>query len=445
VSEFVDVEAVRVLDGYRLELTFSTGEVRELDVERYLWGPAFEPLRDPAEFTKVAVDPELGTIVWPNGADLSPEELYAQSTPAPTSRAVPDTTAAGGQQAQLRAAHRAQLLATECPTLTELAARRGDSDVGVTGAWAAARVLARELIVLNAPDDNLVVPAFQLTPAGDPRPELRPLLAELRAGRVSGWESWTWLTSPSSYLSGEVPEQAAVTDPARAAQAAARFAASSGGPIRVDLSRFTTAGFGTVHGAAVDGLRVGEIVTVADEDSDELRAEVVAIRPEAADLRVSWDRRLAAGDPAVPVVRIELGPVQRDLHLVELTDVDLESGPLAVGDRLELVDEGGYRYRAVVQAVEPGRYGNRYGVRFSLVTGGTLDTKGGPRTNTEGQVLDDTGSPIPGLYGVGNCVASPSAQAYWAGGATLGPILALAHRAATAAHAERVAEPQPVS
>jgi hypothetical protein len=37
------------------------------------------------------------------------------------------------------------------------------------------------------------------------------------------------------------------------------------------------------------------------------------------------------------------------------------------------------------------------------------------------------------------------AQAYWAGGATLGPILALAHRAASAAHAERVAGPQPVS
>jgi hypothetical protein len=68
VSEFVDVKAVRVLDGYRLELTFSTGEARELDVDRYLWGPAFQPLRDPAEFAKVAVDPELGTIVWPNGA-----------------------------------------------------------------------------------------------------------------------------------------------------------------------------------------------------------------------------------------------------------------------------------------------------------------------------------------------------------------------------------------
>jgi hypothetical protein len=81
----------------------------------------------------------------------------------------------------------------------------------------------------------------------------------------------------------------------------------------------------------------------------------------------------------------------------------------------------------------------------ALVTGGTLDTKGGPKATPDGQVLDDQDRPIPGLYGVGNCVASASAQAYWAGGATLGPILALAHRAARAAHAERVAAPQPVS
>jgi 3-oxosteroid 1-dehydrogenase len=75
----------------------------------------------------------------------------------------------------------------------------------------------------------------------------------------------------------------------------------------------------------------------------------------------------------------------------------------------------------------------------ALVTGGTLDTKGGPRTTPDGQVLDDLGDPIPGLYGVGNCVASASGNAYWAGGATLGPILAFAYRAATAAHAEQPA------
>lgn len=70
----------------------------------------------------------------------------------------------------------------------------------------------------------------------------------------------------------------------------------------------------------------------------------------------------------------------------------------------------------------------------ALLTGGNLDTKGGPVTNPDGQVLNHTGQPIAGLYGVGNCVASASARAYWAGGATLGPILAYAYLAANSAH-----------
>lgn len=74
----------------------------------------------------------------------------------------------------------------------------------------------------------------------------------------------------------------------------------------------------------------------------------------------------------------------------------------------------------------------------ALVAGGTLDTKGGPLTNARAQVLDDLGAPIAGLYGVGNCVASASARAYWAGGGTLGPIIAFAWRAAHAAHDEAI-------
>jgi hypothetical protein len=74
----------------------------------------------------------------------------------------------------------------------------------------------------------------------------------------------------------------------------------------------------------------------------------------------------------------------------------------------------------------------------ALATGGTLDTKGGPKTNSNGQVLDNQDKPIAGLYGVGNCVASASGRAYWAGGATLGPIIAFAYRTARAANAEAV-------
>lgn len=66
----------------------------------------------------------------------------------------------------------------------------------------------------------------------------------------------------------------------------------------------------------------------------------------------------------------------------------------------------------------------------TIVVAGALDTKGGPRTSTGGQVLGIDGNPVPGLYGVGNCVASASAQGYWAGGGTLGPIMTFGYLAA---------------
>jgi predicted oxidoreductase len=77
----------------------------------------------------------------------------------------------------------------------------------------------------------------------------------------------------------------------------------------------------------------------------------------------------------------------------------------------------------------------------ALVTGGTLDTKGGPKTDADARVLDDLDQPIAGLYGVGNCVASVSRRAYWAGGATIGPMIAFAYRAAQAADQEPVKGP----
>ena len=70
-----------------------------------------------------------------------------------------------------------------------------------------------------------------------------------------------------------------------------------------------------------------------------------------------------------------------------------------------------------------------------MIGAGTLDTKGGPKINASGQVLDADDRPIGGLYGAGNCVGSPAGQGYWAGGSTLGPALtfgALAGRHAAA-------------
>lgn len=78
----VDVTSVRVLARYVLELTFDTGETRVIDVEGWLTGPMFEPLlADYSMFKSVHVDPDAGTVVWPNGADLSPSGLYVASKP----------------------------------------------------------------------------------------------------------------------------------------------------------------------------------------------------------------------------------------------------------------------------------------------------------------------------------------------------------------------------
>jgi hypothetical protein len=62
--------------GYRVWLRFADGLTGEIDVERELWGPAFEPLRDVVEFAKLRFEPDLGTIIWPNGADFAPEFLH---------------------------------------------------------------------------------------------------------------------------------------------------------------------------------------------------------------------------------------------------------------------------------------------------------------------------------------------------------------------------------
>jgi hypothetical protein len=70
------VTAVEPLSGFRLRLTFTDGLVREVDLSGDLWGPMAEPLQDPGYFARVRVDPELGTVVWPNGFDLDPDVLH---------------------------------------------------------------------------------------------------------------------------------------------------------------------------------------------------------------------------------------------------------------------------------------------------------------------------------------------------------------------------------
>jgi hypothetical protein len=80
VEQLVDITAVEVIGDYRLRLTFADGTVGDVDFAGREWHGVFEPLGDPAYFARVAVDPEAGTITWPNGTDMAPEPLYEEAS-----------------------------------------------------------------------------------------------------------------------------------------------------------------------------------------------------------------------------------------------------------------------------------------------------------------------------------------------------------------------------
>lgn len=64
------------VDGYTVRVTFNSGETAEINLEPYLVGEIFEPLKTPEFFAQVRFNSDIDTICWPNGADFSPEFLY---------------------------------------------------------------------------------------------------------------------------------------------------------------------------------------------------------------------------------------------------------------------------------------------------------------------------------------------------------------------------------
>ncbi len=82
---FPRVTHVRHLGEYRLELRFTDGTNGELDLKERVVdrGGVFTPLQDIHFFKRVTVDPEAGTIVWPNEVDFCPDVLYSLVTGKP--------------------------------------------------------------------------------------------------------------------------------------------------------------------------------------------------------------------------------------------------------------------------------------------------------------------------------------------------------------------------
>ena len=70
------VTMVEYVSGYRLRLGFEDGSVKVVDLETHLDGEVFEPLKDPRRFQSARLNPDLDTVVWDNGADMSPDFLY---------------------------------------------------------------------------------------------------------------------------------------------------------------------------------------------------------------------------------------------------------------------------------------------------------------------------------------------------------------------------------
>ena len=69
--------SARYVSEYRIHVAFEGGCEGTIDLQRELWGPVFEPLKQVAKFKRFRLNEELNTIEWPEtGADLAPEFLF---------------------------------------------------------------------------------------------------------------------------------------------------------------------------------------------------------------------------------------------------------------------------------------------------------------------------------------------------------------------------------
>jgi len=77
----VRVKSVEPLENFRVRITFQNEVQKEIDLDKFLRGEIFEPIRKDLEMFR-AVKVIGGTIGWDNGADIDPDVLYYDLRPA---------------------------------------------------------------------------------------------------------------------------------------------------------------------------------------------------------------------------------------------------------------------------------------------------------------------------------------------------------------------------
>jgi Protein of unknown function (DUF2442) len=65
-----------IVGRYTLQIRFDDGVIQTINFQPVLAGQLYAPLNDLELFNRVSVDPEVHTLVWPNGADFDPATLH---------------------------------------------------------------------------------------------------------------------------------------------------------------------------------------------------------------------------------------------------------------------------------------------------------------------------------------------------------------------------------
>ena len=158
-----------------------------------------------------------------------------------------------------------------------------------------------------------------------------------------------------------------------------------------------------------------------------------AVQPEViradslAELGAALDARLEALEPRISHYRLAPGFADALAETVARYNGFARRGVDEDFRRGETMNEGDFHgpRRPGNELPNPMLYpladsGPYYAIILAV---GTYGTRGGPEINASAQVLDLEGEPIPGLYGAGNCIASPAGAGYWGGGSQVGPAM----------------------